>query len=112
YNDKNIHRKYLFAMDIVSIREKNLLVKRTIVMDNTSMNDTMTEQTQQDESPFLFRGEALALDLVNTEAMKRGKRRDLLETPQDVARWWQEACEHHSEWQDVLENENAAPVGI
>jgi predicted RNA-binding Zn ribbon-like protein len=65
------------------------------------MDNTELENIQYDETPFLFRGEALALDLVNTEAMKRGKRRDLLETPQDVALWWQAACQHHPEWQDV-----------
>src|SRR5579884_466351 len=75
------------------------------------MSNTETELTQQDESPFLFRGEALALDLVNTEVMKRGKRRDLLETPQDIARWWQEACKHHSEWQDVRGGRKIAQIG-
>lgn len=49
-----------------------------------------------DEGPFLFVGDALALDLVNTEIAVRGKRRDLLATPGDVARWWQAARRHHS----------------
>ncbi|HLZ57298.1 MAG TPA: ABATE domain-containing protein [Ktedonosporobacter sp.] len=67
-----------------------------------------TEQsTTQDDEPFLFRGENLALDLVNTEVIKRGKQIDLLTTPQDVAHWWQAACRHHPEFDKVrTENEN------
>lgn len=48
-----------------------------------------------DHGPFPFRGENLALDLVNTEIMRRGKRADLLATPQDVAHWRRAASHHH-----------------
>jgi len=75
------------------------------------MNDyDRTEQNSAreniEETPFLFRGEALALDLVNTEIMVRGKRRDLLMTPEDVVSWWRAACHHQPQKDDVrTENE-------
>lgn len=50
---------------------------------------------------FLFVAGVPALDLVNTEIMVRGKRRDLLATPRDVARWWQAARRHHPEMAEV-----------
>jgi predicted RNA-binding Zn ribbon-like protein len=40
---------------------------------------------------FLFLGDVLALDLVNTEVVVRGKGRDLLGTPEDVGKWWRAA---------------------
>jgi predicted RNA-binding Zn ribbon-like protein len=43
----------------------------------------------------VFVGDALALDLVNTEMMVRRKPCDLLVTSQDVARWWQAARRQH-----------------
>jgi predicted RNA-binding Zn ribbon-like protein len=50
---------------------------------------------------FLFVGGALALDLVNTEVVVRGRRRDLLAGPQDVERWWQAARRHHPQTVEV-----------
>jgi predicted RNA-binding Zn ribbon-like protein len=44
---------------------------------------------------YLFLSGVLALDLVNTEVVVRGKRYDLLATPEDVADWWQQALTHH-----------------
>jgi predicted RNA-binding Zn ribbon-like protein len=43
------------------------------------------------EETFLFIGDVLALDLVNTEVVVRGKGRDLLTTPEDVGQWWRAA---------------------
>jgi predicted RNA-binding Zn ribbon-like protein len=43
------------------------------------------------EDTFLFLGDVLALDLVNTEVVVRGKPRDLLATPEDVGQWWRAA---------------------
>jgi predicted RNA-binding Zn ribbon-like protein len=37
---------------------------------------------------FLFIGETLAIDLVNTEIVDRGRARDLLVTPDDLIGWW------------------------
>jgi predicted RNA-binding Zn ribbon-like protein len=44
---------------------------------------------------YLFLSGVLALDLVNTEVVVRGKRYDLFATPEDVADWWQQARRHH-----------------
>ena len=53
--------------------------------------------TQPDVSDegFVFVGQALALDLVNTEVVIRGRPRDLLEREDDVWRWWETAQRHH-----------------
>jgi predicted RNA-binding Zn ribbon-like protein len=40
---------------------------------------------------FVFLGNALALDLVNTDVILRRRRRDLLPTPEALAQWWDEA---------------------
>src|SRR5260370_36144719 len=44
---------------------------------------------------YLFLSGFLALDLVNTEVVVRGKRYDLFATPEDVAEWWQQALTKH-----------------
>jgi predicted RNA-binding Zn ribbon-like protein len=54
-----------------------------------------TSPVPQSDDPFVFVGEALALDLVNTEVVVRGKRRDLLDTPAAVAAWWHTARRHY-----------------
>src|SRR6266480_3104762 len=60
------------------------------------------EQTSmQDDGPFVFMGDDLALDLVNTEIMHRGKRLDLLTTPEMVARWWKAARQHNSNFCEI-----------
>jgi predicted RNA-binding Zn ribbon-like protein len=59
------------------------------------------------ENPFVFRGEALALDLVNTLVKSRGKPTDLLQTPADVALWWESACQHHPQLMPI---EADAPI--
>src|SRR5262245_24047447 len=46
---------------------------------------------------FVFRGDALALDFVNTEVIARGKRRDLLQNHQDFELWWKKAKYFHPE---------------
>jgi predicted RNA-binding Zn ribbon-like protein len=61
----------------------------------------IAEESEQSATPFLFRAGELALDLVNTEVMVRGKRGDLLATPQDIDLWWQAACQHHAERDEV-----------
>lgn len=47
---------------------------------------------RQVAGPYFFVGEALALDLVNTEAVIRGRSRDLLDGPGGFAAWWGEAA--------------------
>jgi len=51
---------------------------------------------------FFFVGNVLALDLLNTEVVMRGKKRDLLSSPEDLAAWWQEALSLSTE-QDAVE---------
>ncbi|MBE3560599.1 MAG: ABATE domain-containing protein [Ktedonobacteraceae bacterium] len=53
------------------------------------------EQVSGEQQSFVFRGGNLALDLVNTEVMVRGKRIDLLQTPQDANQWWEKALQAH-----------------
>jgi len=48
-----------------------------------------------DEAEFLFVGDSLALDLINTEMMVRGAPRDLLDGPGDLAAWWEQARRRH-----------------
>jgi predicted RNA-binding Zn ribbon-like protein len=62
------------------------------------MQEREREKMQQEDERFRFRGGVLALDLVNTEKLKRGKPFEALETPQDVAQWWQAVREHHPQW--------------
>jgi len=73
-----------------------------------------TTHEQRGSMPFLFVGEALALDLTNTDILLRGKKKDLLATVQDTERWWREAGIHHpgrnnvtgeaeiTQWNEVL----------
>src|SRR5437868_14584676 len=59
---------------------------------------TIAPQRQTASRPamdYLFVSGVLALDLVNTEVVVRGKRYDLFATPEDVADWWQQALTHH-----------------
>lgn len=44
---------------------------------------------------------ALALELINTETRDRGKRRDALSSPEALARWWAEICEHYPDQCDI-----------
>jgi predicted RNA-binding Zn ribbon-like protein len=53
------------------------------------------KQSSDEQKLFVFRGGNLALDLVNTEVMVRGKRTDLLRTPQDASQWWEMARQVH-----------------
>src|SRR5947207_14731884 len=51
---------------------------------------------------YLFLSGVLALDLVNTEVVVRGKRYDLFATPEDVAEWWQQALTHYPDEGKVM----------
>jgi predicted RNA-binding Zn ribbon-like protein len=78
-------------------------------MDKAEREERESKHGQADES-FYFVGEYLALDLVNTEAVLRGKQHDLLVTPEDVRRWWQEACRHQMYMEDVRAEGDGEPV--
>ena len=62
-------------------------------------DDRITVHNRQEATrpamDYLFLSGVLALDLVNTEVVVRGKRYDLFATPEDVAEWWQQALTHH-----------------
>jgi len=59
----------------------------------------MIAQGAADEALFL--SGALALDLVNTEMIVRGKKRDVLSSPDALARWWEKARTQHPENAEV-----------
>jgi predicted RNA-binding Zn ribbon-like protein len=55
-----------------------------------AMTEPMTDSTSGEHDPsagFLFVGESLALDFVNTAIVVRGQPRDLLAAPADLAAW-------------------------
>jgi len=56
---------------------------------------SLTGEADASAVRFFFVGEALALDLVNTEVVVRGKPRDLLDGPGGYADWWQAALAHY-----------------
>jgi predicted RNA-binding Zn ribbon-like protein len=60
-----------------------------------------SRQTHPPMADFPFLSGVLALDLVNTEVIVRGRRYDLFSSPEDVARWWQEALMHHPDEEKV-----------
>jgi predicted RNA-binding Zn ribbon-like protein len=63
-----------------------------------------TKNSIQKNTPvidFPFLSGVLALDLVNTEVIVRGRNYDLLSSPDEVARWWQQAVIHHPDMQKV-----------
>ncbi|HEX9133108.1 MAG TPA: ABATE domain-containing protein [Ktedonobacteraceae bacterium] len=62
-----------------------------------------SKQTHFPRVDYPFLSGVLALDLVNTEVIVRGRRYDLLRSPEDVARWWQEAITHHPDREKVKE---------
>jgi predicted RNA-binding Zn ribbon-like protein len=57
----------------------------------TNEASAATQLSASGEDTFVFVGEVLALDLVNTEVVVRGKPRDLLAAPEDVSHWWHAA---------------------
>lgn len=63
--------------------------------EGISMTDTAPEagapQTSLSPQEITSPPGSLALDLINTEVLDRGKKRDLLLSPDALARWWEEA---------------------
>src|SRR5262245_5069582 len=51
---------------------------------------------------------ALALALINTETVDRGKKRDALSSPEALARWWEETCERYHD--ECVIAETDAPI--
>jgi predicted RNA-binding Zn ribbon-like protein len=52
---------------------------------------------------------ALALALINTETLDRGKKRDALTSPEALARWWDKLCARYPA-QDLIEGTRAPIV--
>lgn len=73
---------------------KYILVNRCFETDNevSLRKDCMMDDN---EKGFMFVGEVLALDLLNTEKMVKGSHRDLLDAPEDLAQWWALARRQH-----------------
>ncbi len=61
------------------------------------MATTPPGATEQNADPFVFLGERLALDLVNSEVVVRGTHRDLIATAADLAAWWHAARTRYPE---------------
>ena len=58
---------------------------------------------------YLFLSGVLAHDLANTEVVNRGRKYDLFSSPEDVARWWNEAIRHHPD-REMVKGETEAIV--
>jgi predicted RNA-binding Zn ribbon-like protein len=94
-------------LDKQSIPKKNILVKMKIVLDNKdsiykgeremkkSEQDGLAQPGKPNDELFLYIGDALALDAVNTERLVKGTRRDLLPSPDALAHWWHQAQPHY-----------------
>jgi predicted RNA-binding Zn ribbon-like protein len=67
----------------------------------TAKQHIESEHTHAPIINYPFLSGVLALDLVNTEVIVRGKRHDLLCSPEDIANWWQEALTHYPESEKV-----------
>ncbi len=64
-----------------------------------------TPQTSQPANEALFLSGSLALDLVNTEMIIRGKKHDVLASFDALAAWWKDACKQNPEGQPVVGEE-------
>lgn len=65
--------------------------------DHATTASGPTAATADPASPFVFLGEVLALDLVNTEVVVRRKPIDLLAASDAYANWWRAAAERYPE---------------
>lgn len=63
------------------------------------------QRTRVSANEALFLSGSLALDLVNTEMIVRGKKRDILSSPEALSRWWREAIAHRTEYEHIAVEE-------
>ncbi len=56
-----------------------------------------------DDGPFVFIGDALALDLINTVKIVRGEIIDTLQSADNLRDWWGLAHEHHTQIEHVAD---------
>lgn len=77
----------------------------TVIEESTARGSRLIAANRQAETrpavTYPFLSGVLALDFVNTEVVVRGRRRDLLASPEDVAGWWQEARRHYPDGERV-----------
>ncbi len=76
---------------------------------HTDETSAATDLSASGEDIFPFFGDVLALDLVNTEVVMRGKPRDLLATSEDAGQWWHAAQRHYPDM-DMVEASGVARV--
>lgn len=74
------------------------------MMRESAVSETKTRERASDA---LFLSGSLALDLVNTEMVVRGKKQDVLASPEALSHWWQEALAHYPERERVEEEASA-----
>jgi predicted RNA-binding Zn ribbon-like protein len=65
------------------------------------------QRTRVSANEALFLSGSLALDLVNTEMIVRGKKHDILSSPEALSRWWREAIAHRTEYKHIAVEEPA-----
>ena len=65
------------------------------------------QRTRVSANEALFLSGSLALDLVNTEMIVRGKKLDILSSPEALSRWWREAIAHRTEYEHIAVEEPA-----
>lgn len=75
-------------------------------MTKAARRGKITHASPSAHGAVALRG-ALALDLINTEIIDRGKPRDTLPSPEALARWWEAACKRYPD-QCVIEGADRA----
>jgi predicted RNA-binding Zn ribbon-like protein len=65
--------------------------------DHLTTSGSPATEPNDSSSPFPFVGDALALDLINTEVVIRRRPLDLLAAPSAYAAWWRAAAERYPE---------------
>jgi predicted RNA-binding Zn ribbon-like protein len=90
---QGISMKYILVNMEIVLDNKESRHKGAIAMEKSEQNDLL-HSGKQDEEFFLFVGDALALDAINTERLIKGTRCDLLSSPDTLAHWWHLAQLH------------------
>jgi predicted RNA-binding Zn ribbon-like protein len=81
--------------------------ERTLMMTKAAQRAGLPHGTLSGHRARPLSG-ALALALINTETLDRGKKRDALSSPEALARWWEETCERYHD--ECVIAETDAPI--
>jgi predicted RNA-binding Zn ribbon-like protein len=92
-------------IEIVLFVTRSAWKREVIMVEEQQLGESRQVHTPGMDFPFL--SGVLALDLVNTEVVVRGRRYDLFSSPEDVARWWLEALMHYPDREMVEEEMHA-----